>query len=113
MAGTALRVADDLAQDGVSVEVVDLRTLLPLGLPTVLDPVSKTRRAVIAQGSVGFAGAGGEIAAQINEHRFGQLDAPIARVAAAFTPVPHAAPLIGAHQPGRRDLKAAVRRVVG
>jgi 2-oxoisovalerate dehydrogenase E1 component len=113
MVGTAHRVAKSVAEDGISVEVVDLRTLLPLDLPTILDSVGRTRRAVIAHGSVGFAGAGAEIAAQVNEELFGELEAPVTRVAAAFTPVPHAAGLIAAHQAGRADLEAAVRQAAG
>ena len=109
MVGTALEVATTLEAEGASVEVVDVRTLLPLDLPTLLDSVRRTRRAVVAHGSVGFAGAGAEIAARISEEMFGTLAAPVRRVAAEFTPVPHAAPLVAAHKPAAADLADAVR----
>lgn len=112
MVGTAVKAAEAIAVDGISVEVVDVRTLLPLDMPTLIESVGRTKRAIVAHGSVGFAGAGAEIASQLNEALFSELQAPITRVAAAFTPVPHGAGLVGAHQPGLADLKAAIRSAV-
>lgn len=84
----ALQAAEVLAAEGIDVEVVDLRTLSPLDMDTVLASVTKTRRAVIAHNATTFAGPGAEVASQISEHLFSQLLQPVRRVGAKFTPIP-------------------------
>ncbi len=108
----ALEAAEQLNADGVSVEVVDLRTLVPLDLDTVLESVRRTRRLVVAHESVGFCGPGAEIAAAVGTELFGVLEAPIQRVAGTYTPVPRAATLEAACRPGAAQLIDAVRRIV-
>lgn len=106
----ALAAAASLEESGVSVEVVDLRTLLPLDVPTILDSVSKTRRAVIVHFAAKFAGPGAEIASIINEELFGTLLAPVSRLGGTFTPVPPAAALQAAVFPTAAGIAEAVRR---
>jgi pyruvate dehydrogenase E1 component beta subunit len=84
----ALAAAERLAADGISAEVVDLRTLVPLDFDTVLESVGRTGRAVITHYAVEFAGPGAEIAAQIGSELFGQLRAPVQRLGARFRPIP-------------------------
>ncbi|EHI13350.1 alpha-ketoacid dehydrogenase subunit alpha/beta [Mycolicibacterium thermoresistibile] len=108
----ALEAAKTLAGEGVSVEVVDLRTLVPLDLQTVLDSVRKTKRLVVAHESVGFCGPGAEIAAAVGTELFAELAAPIQRVAGTYTPVPRAATLEAACRPDATKLSDAVRRIM-
>jgi acetoin:2,6-dichlorophenolindophenol oxidoreductase subunit beta len=90
----ALKAADVLAdQHGVSAEVVDLRTLVPLDVETIVASVGRTRRAVVAHHAVEFAGPGAEIAAILSAELFGRLEAPVERVGAKFVPTPAAAAL--------------------
>ena len=89
----ALAAAEELATDGIDVEVVDLRSLVPLDVETVLASVARTRRAVVAHHATRFGGFGAEVAATIAEELFGQLDAPVARVGARFAPIGAAAAL--------------------
>lgn len=86
--GQSLQVAETLAEEGIDAEVIDLRTLLPLDMETVLESVGRTRRAVIVHNATTFAGPGAEIAAQLNEKMFGELLEPVKRVGAQFTPIP-------------------------
>jgi 2-oxoisovalerate dehydrogenase E1 component len=95
----AFGAAAALEEEGTSVEVVDLRTLLPLDLDTVVGSVASTKRLVVVHESVGFAGPGGEIAAAVGEELFGELAAPIRRVGGAFTPVPRSPSLEAACRP--------------
>lgn len=112
MVHAALEAAKELEGKGVSVEVVDLRTLVPLDLETILDSVRKTKRLVVAHESVGFCGPGAEIAAAVGTELFGVLEAPIQRVAGTYTPVPRAASLEAACRPGAAQLIEAIRRIV-
>jgi pyruvate/2-oxoglutarate/acetoin dehydrogenase E1 component len=108
----ALRAAEQLAADGIDVEVLDLRTLVPLDVESVLRSVGRTRRAVIAHYATGFAGPGAELAATIAKELFGQLDAPIERVGAAYRPIP--ALTLDRHVlPNADHIAAAVRSTVG
>jgi pyruvate dehydrogenase E1 component beta subunit len=109
----ALEAASVLAGDGVDVEVVDLRTIVPLDERTVLESVARTRRAVVVHESVQRYGVGAEIALRIHEELHGELAAPVRRVAAPYCPVPFAATLEAAYLPGAGDIVAAVRRAVG
>ncbi|OBK35319.1 dehydrogenase [Mycobacterium sp. 1245111.1] len=111
MVHAALEAAEQLATEGVSVEVVDLRTLVPLDLATVLESVRTTTRLVVAHESVGFCGPGAEIASAVGTELFGVLSAPIQRVAGTYTPVPRAATLEAACRPGATALIDAIRRI--
>jgi len=113
MVHVCLAAAEKLAADGISVEVVDPRTLSPLDEEGILQSVRKTHRLVIVHEEVKFAGSGAEIAALAAEKAFDYLDAPIIRVAAPFTPVPFSPALEKAFIPGEEDVIKAVKAVVG
>ncbi len=89
----ALEAAEQLAQQGIDVEVVDLRTLYPMDIGTAITSVQKTNRALVVHEAVQFGGFGGEIAAQIQEQAFDYLDAPVVRLGALHSPVPFSEPL--------------------
>ena len=93
MVGHALEAADELAAKGIEAEVIDLRTLRPLDVATVVESVKKTNRIVSVEEGWPAAGIGAEIAALMMEHAFDWLDAPVARVCAADVPLPYAANL--------------------
>ena len=109
----ALTAAEQLAGDGIDVEVVDLRTLVPLDVPRVLESVAKTKRAVVAHYATRFAGPGAELAATIGHELFGELEAPVERVGARFAPIPAAAGLEAAVFPSAGAIADAVRTTVG
>lgn len=108
----ALEAAKQAAAEGISVEVVDLRTLVPLDLQTVLESVRKTTRLIVAHESVQFCGPGAEIAAAVGTELFGVLTSPIQRVAGTYTPVPRAANLEAACRPDAARLVEAIRGMV-
>jgi len=83
----SLKVAAKLEEEGLSIEVIDLRSLIPLDTDAIVESVSKTHRVLVVHEDKVFGGFGGEIVAQINELCFEQLDAPVRRVGATFTPV--------------------------
>ena len=112
MVHTALGAAEKLAADGISLEVVDPRSLYPLDSETIFASVKKTHRLVILHEEVKFAGSGAEIAAQVAEEAFDYLDAPILRVAAPFCPVPFSPPLEKAYIPSEQQLIDAVKKVM-
>lgn len=105
--------AENLAKEGVDVEVIDLRTLVPFDAETVLDSVAKTKRAVVVHQAVRRGGFGAEVSSIIHENLFGDLAAPVARVAAADTPVPYAAELEQAFLPGIDEITAGIRCALG
>jgi acetoin:2,6-dichlorophenolindophenol oxidoreductase subunit beta len=104
----ALAVAESMKGD-ISVEVIDLRTVAPYDQETVLASVKRTKRAVVVHEAVKSFGVGAEIAAQLNEMLFGQLEAPVLRVAGKFSPVPFSRPLEAAFLPGKAEISAAIR----
>lgn len=106
----ALSAADKLAEQGFSVEVIDLRTLSPLDIDTVVESVKKTNRLVIAHEAVTFAGFGAEVATAVMENAFFYLDAPIVRVGAPFSPVPFGNSLEKAMLPQEEQIIAAVKQ---
>jgi 2-oxoisovalerate dehydrogenase E1 component len=108
----ALRVARELAEEGVSVEVVDPRTLVPLDTETIADSVAKTHRLVVAHEAVQFGGFGAEIAAHVGQHCFWDLDAPVVRVGAPSHPMPYQKDLELVTLPGPAELAAAVRSLL-
>ena len=109
----ALDAAEALAGQGISAEVVDLRSIVPLDLDTIVDSVKKTNRLVIAHEAVMQGGVGAEIAAQIQRSAFDWLDAPIERVGAPFSPVPASPGLEQAFLPGKADIVAMVQTMLG
>jgi pyruvate dehydrogenase E1 component beta subunit len=109
----SLAAAEELAADGIEIEVIDARTLVPLDLQTIVDSVGRTHRLVIAHEAVAHGGFGAEIAAQVQAAAFDELDAPIGRVGAPFAPVPFSPPLEDAYLPGKSDVATAVRAVLG
>lgn len=113
MVGTALAAADSLARDGISVEVIDLRSISPLDMDTIAASVRKTGRLVIVHEAVQQGGIGAEVAAQLQEQAFFYLDSPICRVAAPFAPVPAGPTLEKAFRPDAVKLAEAVRRALG
>jgi pyruvate dehydrogenase E1 component beta subunit len=84
----AIEAAAQLEKHNISAEIVDLRSLVPLDMATVIGSVKRTNRALIAHEAVMIGGLGAEIAARIQEQAFDWLDAPVARLGAPFTPVP-------------------------
>jgi pyruvate dehydrogenase E1 component beta subunit len=108
----ALEAAARLEADGIDAEVIDPRTLVPLDLDTILESVGRTNRLVIAHEAVEHGGFGAEIAAQVQAAAFDDLDAPIERVGAPFTPVPFSPPLEDAYVPGADEVYEAVRRAL-
>jgi 2-oxoisovalerate dehydrogenase E1 component beta subunit len=105
----ALAAAETMAGEGVSVEVVDLRTLVPFDRDTVLDSVRKTGKALIVHEDNLTGGFGGEVAAIIAQDAFEHLDAPVRRVAALDTPIPFAPPLEREYLPLEDDILNAAR----
>src|SRR5437763_9469535 len=106
-----LAAAESLAAQGVSVEVVDLRTLVPFDRETVLGSVRKTGKALIVHEDNLTGGFGGEVAAVIAQDAFEHLDAPVRRVAALDTPIPFAPPLEREYLPLEDDILAAAREL--
>lgn len=113
MAQHALEAAQVLFEEhSVEAEVVDLRTLVPLDIESVLASVAKTRRAVICHEAWTFGGFGAEISSQINEHLFGELAAPVVRVGARSAPIPFSPPLERELVPEASEVVEAVLRTV-
>ena len=112
MTAIAMQVAQQLEAEGISVEVVDLRSLRPLDRPTIVESVKKTGRAIVIEEDWYSYGIGAEIAATIQEQAFDYLDAPILRVAGIEVPLPYAAKLSQASKPNAHDLKRAIERVL-
>jgi pyruvate dehydrogenase E1 component beta subunit len=109
----AFAAAEELAAEGIEVEVIDARTLVPLDLETIVESVSRTHRLVVAHEAVMHGGFGAEIVAEVQAAAFDELDAPIERVGAPFAPVPFSPSLEDAYLPGRAEVAAAVRAVLG
>jgi 2-oxoisovalerate dehydrogenase E1 component len=112
MVHETVAAADMVNGEGISVEVIDLRTVAPLDMDTILESVRKTGRLLIAHEAVVPFGIGAEIAATVARDAFWALDAPIERVGAAATPPPYAPELERAWLPDRDDITNAVRRLV-
>ncbi len=111
MVWTALEAAETLAKEGVSVEVVDLRSLLPYDEPTVLASVRKTNKVLLLHEDTRTGGMGGELAALIAEKSFEDLDGPIVRVTAPDTPVPFSPPLEEYFLPNAQKVADAARKL--
>ena len=109
----ALAAAEQVSAEGIDVEVLDLRSLVPLDVGMILASVARTRRAVVAHHATRFGGFGAEVAGIINEELFGELDAPVRRVGARYAPIGSAATLEGFVLPSVDRLVEAVRDVAG
>jgi 2-oxoisovalerate dehydrogenase E1 component beta subunit len=112
MVYTAAEAADELRGEGISVEILDLRTLQPWDKQAVLESVAKTSKLLILHEDTRTSGFGAEIAAQVAEEAFENLDAPIKRVAAPDTPIPFSPPLEKAFIPQVADVASALRELV-
>ncbi len=112
MVGFALQAAEKLAEEGISCEVVDLRTLRPLDHETIVESVKKTSRLVSAEEGWGPMGVGAEVVARVIEHAFDYLDAPPMRVHQEDVPLPYAANLEVLSLPGVDKIVKAVRAVM-
>ena len=112
MVGFALQAAEQLAEEGISCEVVDLRTLRPLDHETIVESVKKTSRLVSAEEGWGPMGVGAEVVARVIEHAFDYLDAPPLRVHQEDVPLPYAANLEALSLPGVDKIVAAVKQVM-
>jgi pyruvate dehydrogenase E1 component beta subunit len=107
----ALKAADELAKEGIEVDLIDLRTLRPLDTDTIVASVKKTGRAVTVEEGWQQSGVGAEIAARIMEHAFDYLDAPVARVSGKDVPMPYAANLEKLALPSVAEVVAAAKAV--
>ena len=112
MVNRTLEVAEELAAEGISVEVIDPRSIAPLDLDAILASVHKTGRLIIVDEDFAPAGMGAEISAQVTERAFDDLDAPIRRVNGLFTPVPYSPPLETAVVPDKERIASAIRGLV-
>jgi 2-oxoisovalerate dehydrogenase E1 component beta subunit len=112
MVYVAEEAAHILAKEGIELEILDLRTLLPLDNAAIAATVEKTNRVIILHEDTKTGGIAGEIAAIINEEAFDALDAPIARIASLDSPVPFAPSLEKAFLPKVEDVVREARRLV-
>jgi len=113
MLQVALEAAEAAAKDGVDVEVVDLRTLLPLDEGAILASAAKTGRVMVLHEATRTGGPGGEIAALVAERAFEHLDAPVMRVSPPDTPVPYSPPLEEYFLPNAAKVGEAIRALAG
>jgi pyruvate dehydrogenase E1 component beta subunit len=108
----AMKVADRLAEEGYSAEVIDPRTIRPLDIDTILDSIRKTNRCVIIDESNPYASISSEITYQIQDRAFDFLDAPIVRITAKDTPAPYAKNLMAYYMPQEDDAYRACKKVM-
>jgi pyruvate dehydrogenase E1 component beta subunit len=108
----ALKAADELAAAGIEAEVIDLRTLFPLDYDLIEASVRKTRHALVVTEEPRIGGVGGELVASIQENVFDSLDAPVARIGGAYTPIPHSPPLVEQCVPQPADIARVAAKVV-
>jgi acetoin:2,6-dichlorophenolindophenol oxidoreductase subunit beta len=113
MLALALAAADELANEGISVEVIDLRSISPLDVESIVSSVKKTSRMIIVHEAVEQGGIGAEIVARIQTEAFYYLDSPIVRVAAPFAPVPASPTLEAQFLPGKQRILEAARKALG
>ena len=111
--GEASAAADTLAEHGISAEVIDLRSIVPMDMDTVLASVRKTGRLLVTHPAVEFCGVGAEIAARVSEALFSQLKAPVARHGAAYTPIPFSKTLEAQHFPSAAGIVERARALAG
>ncbi|KQZ73760.1 pyruvate dehydrogenase [Sphingopyxis sp. Root214] len=107
------KLAEELAGEGISAEVIDLRTIAPFDEDTVLNSVAKTGRAVIVHEAIKSFGVGAEISSRIHEELFADLKAPVKRVGSKYCPVPFSPPLEQAFLYSQDEVYASIRRMMG
>ncbi len=112
MVGEALRAAEDLSREGLQVEVLDPRTLVPLDTAAIIQSVRKTNRLVVVEGGCKSGGVGAEIVARITEEAFDYLDAPPVRLAVPDTPLPFASAMEKFLLPGREKIAKEIRKML-
>ena len=112
MVHKALEAAAELTQEGIELEVIDPRSLLPMDWDMITNSIHKTGRLLVVHEACRTGGIGAEIAATVAERAFGYLDAPVARVCAPDVPVPFSPPLEQAYIPKKEDIVAAVRQII-
>jgi len=113
MVRKTLKACEVLATEGISVELIDPRTIAPLDTETILKSVAKTGRLLIVDESFGPCGIGAEIAAQMADRGFDELDAPIRRLNGVHTPTPYSPSLETAVVPDVNDIAKAIRDLIG
>jgi len=107
----SLEAAEELAKEGIDAEVIDLRTIRPLDINTIVSSVKKTNRLVVVDESWPFAGVSSEIAYEVQKYAFDYLDAPVTRVNAADTSLPYAPTFVDAYMPDKSKIITAVKQV--
>lgn len=107
-----LEAAEELAKEGISAEVIDLRTIRPLDHQTIVESVKKTNRLVVIDESWPFAGVSAEVAYEIQKYAFDYLDAPVTRINSADTSLPYAPTLVDAYLPNKEKIAKAVKDVM-
>ncbi len=112
MVGESMKAAKILESEGIDAEVIDLRTLQPMDVDTVIASVKKTNHCVVVHEAVRFAGLGAEISSQIQEAAFDYLDAPVGRIGAPFSPVPFSPALEAHYVPDKKRIAEGVRAAV-
>lgn len=108
----AMQVADQFAKEGINIDVVDLRTIRPMDVETIVTSVRKTNRAVVVEEGWEFCGVGAQVADHIQRECFDDLDAPVLRVHQADVPMPYAKAIEKAAKPDARKTVEAVKRVM-
>lgn len=108
----ALQAAEDLAQENISVEVVDLRTIRPLDYDTIINSVKKTNRLVILEEAWPFGSVASEVTYMVQQKAFDFLDAPIKRITTPDTPAPYSAPLFAEWFPKVEEVKEEIKKVL-
>lgn len=115
--GRPVRLMDEMAErlagEGISVEVIDLRTIAPFDEETVLNSVAKTGRAVIVHEAIKSFGTGAEISSRIHEELFSDLKAPVQRIGSKYSPVPFSPPLEQAFLYSEDEVTTAIKRIMG
>lgn len=112
MVQKALNAAKEYAKKGIDIEVIDIRTIVPLDSETIINSVKKTGKAVVFHEDIEFLGLGSEIVSQITAEAFEYLDAPVLRVAGKFSPIPFAAPMENFVLPDDSDLTEALEKLL-
>ncbi len=108
----AMQAAEELQKEGISAEVIDLRSIRPLDHQTIVESVKKTNRLLVVDESWPFAGVSAEVAYEIQKYAFDYLDAPVTRVNSADTSLPYAAPFVEAWLPNAEKVIKAVKEVM-
>jgi pyruvate/2-oxoglutarate/acetoin dehydrogenase E1 component len=113
MVHKALNVANELTKQGIDVEIIDPRTLIPFDKQTIINSIKKTGRVVIASEDCKTGGVASEIASVIMEEAFDYLDAPVQRVSAMDVPIPYTPILESVAIPQEKNIIDAIKRIVG